>query len=685
MKVILQTTQSDCLITCAAMIMSKFRCNIPVYRLLEKIQNSICGSNVLQLRETMTEYGFSVNGYKVELEKINNKILPLIAYVNGNHFVVFEKIRNNKIYIIDPAIGKVTYDYREFENIYSGVIICLSPNAERIEKVSTKENTISLLKDRRIIKILSGLFLTSIFTQIIAMSYSYMYSLINQNNSFDKLLYLVCAVVIVLGASSLVKGYLMKKFNVIYENIYGNVMTDRLVSKNYKFFSIRNNGDLLYRINARGAIKESVLMKIVPAIISTCTVIVVLVMLYRTNPSMGVLLGLLSAIYIILLVLTGFKSYGLSNAYTQKLISLNTTTENIVRSIATIKVLDVSQQFVNQWKDENLIQTKSYGKLITIQSFQEIISNVYTYLVPIVVNIIGIMVNRQAGLQEIALLPLLYLVVQNVSVVGMAFVSLYTVAPTINKTNELLDEEFMKEKQPQKRKLNDNDIIVAENLSYYYGATLCLKDINVRIKKGEKIAVLGLSGSGKSTFLKIIANLLCDYRGDLFFSETCKEKPIYLDQETCIIDGTILENVAFGQKIDKERLMRVAKITGLDRIVQQQPLGWSTKISKGKNLSKGQEQRVCLARCLMKKSEIYLLDEATSNIDVVDEEIIINNLFRQDSEIADKNIFISTHKLNIINYVDRIIYVSSNKIYIGTHEELLRSVDSYKELMNHQN
>lgn len=454
-----------------------------------------------------------------------------------------------------------------------------------------------------------------------------------------------------------------------------------LVNKNYKFFSIRNNGDLLYRVNARGAIKESVLMKIVPAIISSCTVIVVLFLLYKNNSVMGLMLALFSIIYVLLLVLTGLKSYGLSNAYTQKLISLNTTTENIVRSIATIKVLDVSEQFVKQWKDENLIQTKSYGKLITIQSFQEIISNIYTYLIPIVVNVIGIMTTQHTGFQEMALLPLLYLVVQNVSVLGMAFVSVYTVAPTINKTNELLDEDFMKEKKPQKKKLSNNCIIEMDNLSYYYGPQLCFKDVNAKIKKGEKIAVLGLSGSGKSTFLKIIANLLCDYRGEIFFADTCREKPVYLDQETCIIDGTILENVAFGQKIDLKKLMKVAQITGLDKIVNQQPQGWSTRISKGKNLSKGQEQRVCLARCLLKESDIYLLDEATSNIDVLDEEVIINNLFCEYEDIANKNIFISTHKLNIINYVDRVVYVSDNKIYFGTHSDLMKRVMSYKELM----
>ena len=631
----------------------------------------------------MTEYGFNVNGYKVELNKLSNKVLPLIAYVNGNHFVVLEKIKKSKIYVIDPAIGKITYNNQEFEKIYSGVVICLSPNKSGVEKVNYKESTLSLLKDTRIIKILCGLFLSSIFTQFIAVSYSYMYSLVSQDNSVGKLVCLVCAVVVILGISSLLKGRLMKKFNLIYEKIYGNVMTDRLVNKNYKFFSIRNNGDLLYRVNARGAIKESVLMKIVPAIISSCTVIVVLLLLYKNNSVMGLMLALFSIIYVLLLVLTGLKSYGLSNAYTQKLISLNTTTENIVRSIATIKVLDVSEQFVKQWKDENLIQTKSYGKLITIQSFQEIISNIYTYLIPIVVNVIGIITTQHTGFQEMALLPLLYLVVQNVSVLGMAFVSVYTVAPTINKTNELLDEDFMKEKKPQKKKLSNNCIIEMDNLSYYYGPQLCFKDVNAKIKKGEKIAVLGLSGSGKSTFLKIIANLLCDYRGEIFFADTCREKPVYLDQETCIIDGTILENVAFGQKIDLKKLMKVAQITGLDKIVNQQPQGWSTRISKGKNLSKGQEQRVCLARCLLKESDIYLLDEATSNIDVLDEEVIINNLFCEYEDIANKNIFISTHKLNIINYVDRVVYVSDNKIYFGTHSDLMKRVMSYKELMQH--
>ena len=683
MKVILQTTQSDCLIACAAMIMSKYRCNVPVYRLLEKIQNSTSGSNVLQLRETMDKYGFMVNGYRVELHQINNKMLPLVAYVNENHFVVIEHIGSQKIHVIDPAIGKITHDLEEFSKSYSGVVISINPSSKNVQRRIDNRNLMSMFKNRQIASILIGLFFSSIFSQVVAMSYSYMYSLVSKDDSLSKLFLLVMAVVVILGASSLVKGKLMKQFNIVYEVIYGNVMTDRLVSKNYKFFSIRNNGDLLYRINARGVIKDSVLMKIVPAIISSVTVVVVIIMLYINNTITGILLAVISVFYVILLIMTGMQSYGLSNAYTQKNITLNTTTENIVRSIATIKVLDVSQQFVEKWKKENLHQAQAYGKLITLQSIQEILSNIYTYLIPIVISLIGIIFNKEAGIQQLALLPLLYLVVQNVSTVGMAFVSLYAIAPTVNKTNELLDAEYMKERPIEYKKLTGDNVIEIKDLSYYYDSTLCLSDININIKRGEKIAVLGLSGSGKSTLLKIIANLLCDYKGNIYFDDLCRERPIYLDQDTCIIDGTILENIAFGQTIEQEKLDKVAQITGLDKIVNEQPLGWGTKISKGKNLSKGQEQRICLARCLMKESSIYLFDEATSNIDVIDEEVIINNLFNRYEELSDKNILISTHKLNIIKYVDKIIFVSNHKVHIGTHNELLESIPEYGELMRH--
>lgn len=678
MKVILQTNQSDCLLACAAMIMSKYGCKIPVYRLVEKVELSTAGSNVLQLREALGEYGFEVNGYRIE--KIEKSMLPVIAYVNNNHFIVVTHVKRGRIIGIDPAIGRITYTLHEFEEIYSGVIIKL----QRVSRIKQeKGNHVSLLGflcNKSLIKILIGLLVTSIFTQFVAMSYSYMYSALENTDTYYRLFITLSVAIVMLAVGSIVQGILTKKFNILYEKLYGNRLVDNLISKNYKFFTFRSNGDLLYRINARGLIKDAILLKMVPSTIALCTIILVQGVLICRNRLVGIIFLCTIIIYMLIYFFSSKAIYACSNKYTQKVIKLNTTSENIIRAVLTIKVLDVESVFMKKWHAENEVQAQQYGYLVILQSLQNVTTNIFTYIVPIGTIIMSVVCDSDKSLMsQMALLPLLYLVVQNVTIVGQAFSSLYTVLPTIDKTNELLDDEFMKEKKRSLVELQEYQVLV-KNMNYYYGNKLCLENVNLNIESGKKYAVIGISGSGKSTLLKILANLLSDYQGEVLFDKNAANKPVYMDQDTSIIDSTIMENVIFGQKCSNNRLHEICTAVGLTDIVMGLPQQWYTEISKGKNLSRGQEQRLCLARCLLKESDIYLLDEATSNIDVIDEEKILSNLIGRSGILKEKTVFISTHKLSMINYVDEIIYIRKGHVYQGKHEWLLENFVEYSEM-----
>lgn len=337
MKVILQTNQSDCLLACAAMIMGTYGCRIPVYRLVERVELSMAGSNVLQLKDALDEFGFTVEGYRVNIEKINHSIMPLVAYVNNSHFIVINKATGNKFYGIDPAIGRIAYSREEFEKIYSGVVIKITKTKCDVKiKEQNQTELLEFVKNRKLINILAGLLITSIFTQIVAMSYSYMYSAIGEDESYSLVFLILIAAVVLLGIGSIIQGCLTKKFNILYEQIYGNRLVDKLMRKSYKFFTFRSNGDLLYRINARGMIKDALLLKMVPCFISLCTIILVLVFLSYESIFLGCIF--LTAIIIYLLAYIGISkiSYLESNKYTQKVIQLNTTSENIIRTVSTM-------------------------------------------------------------------------------------------------------------------------------------------------------------------------------------------------------------------------------------------------------------------------------------------------------------------------------------------------------------
>lgn len=678
MKVVLQTSESDCLIACATMLMDSYGIKVPVYRLAEKIELSRAGSNVLQLKEALKEYGFGVEGFRVE--ELENSMLPGIAYVNNNHFIVVTKVTKTKVMGIDPAIGRISYEKEEFYKIYSKVLVKLN----QIEKTFIPKDSISILsrfKSSKVLAIMLGLMLTAVATQIVAMSYSYLYNELIYGTSSTKVLSVLLLAIGILCVGSIAQGILTNRFNIIFEQIYGNNLLNQMVAKNYKFFTFRSNGDLLYRINARGAIKDSTLIRMIPSLIALCTIILVQWIVFSKSLLVGFVFTIMIFVYLLLYILIGAKIYSASNKYTQKIIKLNTTSENIVRAILTIKVLGVEDSFTKMWHKENEIQTKEYGVLVILQSIQNVLTNIFMYIVPIATITISIIISGNKDfVSQIALIPLLYLVIQNVTTIGQALNSIYQVLPVIDKTNELLDEKYMQDR-PRQYATSSDSLISIKDMSYFYGSKCCLSDVNLEIKEGKKYAVIGKSGSGKSTFLKIVSNLLCDYNGQVLFNDSIKDKPIYMDQDTTILDASIMENIIFGQKdISQIRIDEVVKAIGLDKIVEAQPLKWFTNISKGKNLSRGQEQRICLTRCLLKDSSMYLLDEATSNIDVVDEEQIIKNLLAPGGLLEEKTVFVSTHKLSMVEYVDEVLYIQDGHIYKGSHEELLAKFAEYREM-----
>ena len=412
LKVILQTNQSDCLLACAAMIMETYGCKIPVYKLVEKVELSMAGSTVLQLKETLEEFGFTVNGYRLDKEKLNQTQFPLIAYVNNGHFIVINKVRKNRIIGIDPAIGRIGYTIDEFSKMYSGVVIKIQKsNLTSTQVKSYQTNILSPFKNKKIVRILIGLFVASIFTQIVAMSYSYMYSVVGEGGTYYELVVLILLAVLLLGVGSVLQGILTKKFNILYEQIFGNNLIDKLMDKNFKFFSFRSNGDLLYRINARGTIKDALLLKLVPSFIALCTIVFVQGILFVQSFFLGTIFLLAVLLYLFTYIGISRIAYMESNKYTQKIIQLNTTSENIIRGISTIKVLNVEKIFMDKWHNENQTQAECYGQLVIIQSIQSVITNIFTYIVPIAVSIISIISNEDKSIfSQIALLPLLYLV-----------------------------------------------------------------------------------------------------------------------------------------------------------------------------------------------------------------------------------------------------------------------------------
>lgn len=230
--------------------------------------------------------------------------------------------------------------------------------------------------------------------------------------------------------------------------------------------------------------------------------------------------------------------------------------------------------------------------------------------------------------------------------------------------------------------------ICIRNLCFNYDECNMIKNLCLTIKKGEKIALVGESGSGKSTFIKILCGLLKYSNGQVFFGnlelkDICLselyEKISYISQDAPIFDGTIRENLVFNQDVPDEQIFKSLQEVQLSYLVERNVNGLDTEIGeKGTCLSGGEKQRLSLARLWFKDSKLVILDEATSAMDNLTEENVMNAVVHR---LEKKTVIAIAHRLNSIIDFDRIILFKEGKIVgQGNFKELIQTNAYFKEL-----
>jgi len=259
---------------------------------------------------------------------------------------------------------------------------------------------------------------------------------------------------------------------------------------------------------------------------------------------------------------------------------------------------------------------------------------------------------------------------------------------------ELLDMESEVIMDNISEPLNIEDIEL-ENMGFNYGDNEVLKNLNLHIKKGECVAIVGESGCGKTTLVKAIMGLYPISSGSIYFGKKnlntlavteLRKKVAYVPQNTFLFADTIKENLVMGQDISNEEIEAACKAVEMHEKISKMPNGYFTKLEEdASNLSGGEKQRLAIARAFLKQNaELYVLDEATSNLDSKTENAISKVVFEQ---LADKTRIIIAHRLSTIVRCDRIVVMNSEGeiAEIGNHNDLMKRKGEYYELWVRQN
>lgn len=696
-----QVQESECGLCCVAMVMAYYGNKQLVKDLGKIVEIGRDGVSFNDLRNIVNHFKFDAEFYEVSLSRISEiNSGPLVVYWNNNHYIVLEKVKNNIFHIIDPNIGRMKLSKEEFEKGFCNLVMLINET----------ENSIKNKKNMNPWKIYSDYFknnLLSLFLVLIISSLSYVVILIIPNmiqkiidglqtdslnlNSSNIYMLLFGLIPIVLLINFLKNRSIIQLSSRMDKAIYCKLI-DKIFQVQYKFFLTRSSSDILYRINLVKANREYFLETVIRGIINLGMLLFIAGVLLFINIKVFFCIMLITIMMLTVLliikkfiliknkeeILEGTKLQGLEYESLASMFTLKATSqEEYIKEL----IYDQYTKSLNKFKERNFINSY-YSTLI--QGF--------SYFGPFILFLLSINLYEN-NIISLGTTMLCYTIsgfyFGSISDVFMSINVFGTVRNNLERIQDILEQENMKDTHNTKvNDLKEIDSIEFNQVSFNYPGqkSEVLKEINLNIKKGSKTAIVGKTGSGKSTIIGLLLGLFDAKSGEIIINgnniininpNKLKEKIGFVPQEPFVFNKSIKENIKMNRNISDEKIIEAAKIANIHDEIMNMPMKYETVISEsGHNISGGQKQRIIIARAIALNPSLIILDEATSSIDN-STEAAISDYFKNNKSTQ----IIIAHRLSTIVNADNIIVMDNGKIVgQGKHEELLNNNKIYSEL-----
>lgn len=358
-----------------------------------------------------------------------------------------------------------------------------------------------------------------------------------------------------------------------------------------------------------------------------------------------------------------------------------------VNNLKFIRMLNKQKEEEEIYKIVNEEYTKADIKLIKLILFYEIINDHISYLDgPIIYTLGGIAIIKNK--MTVGTLSMLLNLADKIFGCFLNLGANLEIIEEFYVVTKKINEILKLEEEKEEEYLYDlNGDIIFSNVTIYVDNVPILTNLNFIIKQGEKIAIIGKNGTGKSIIAKTILGLY-DYDGNIYINnkniKSLSKNNIrkYIElilEESYMFSGTILDNIVVKNKIDETKIKKISRECELEEDIERFKEKYNTIVGeKGVKLSGGQKQRICMARGLANNKPILILDEALNKMDNITRKKILENL---KEKYREKTMILISNNLEIINYVDNIIYIDNKTSTKGNNEELLKRNKNYKNLI----
>lgn len=720
----IQHDSMDCGPTCLKMVAKFYGKNYSLQNLRDRCHITREGVSLLGISDAAESIGFRTTGVKVTWRQMVEEMpMPCIVHWNQRHFVVvYDVVKKHGVYkvmVADPASGLLEYTEEDFRGLWleserktEGIALILEPTPKFYEEEGDDERrhygfgyVLKYLRPYRtyIIQILLAMLTASVISLLMPfITQSVVDKGIGTGSLSLIVVLLIAQLTLTLGglANNLIRSWLMLHTT---SRVSISLISDflcKLMRLPIAFFDSKMVGDIMQRIGDYNRIQTFLTGSLLSMVIAVVSFVVYGLIMAGYNATIFIVFLIGASLYVFWVLLFMKRRRKLDYMRFQQASANQSNIVQLIGGMQEIKLNNCEKQKRWEWESIQAKLFKVGVKCLTLGQVQEIGSTFIDQTKNILMSFIAAKSVIDGGMTLGMMMALQYIMGQINAPISQ-FISFVQSAQDASISLDRLGEiHEMKDEEPAEEERikdipSDADIVFRDVVFQYDGphSPKVLDEVSLTIPSGKVTAIVGASGSGKTTMLKMMLGFYPPVSGEVLlgnvslknYSESrWRARCGTVMQEGYIFSDTIAANIAVSEEYpDMERVRWAAGVSNIKYWIEGLPLGYGTKIgADGHGLSSGQKQRILIARAAYKDSRYLFFDEATNSLDANNERTIMENLERLFSE---KTVVVVAHRLSTVKNADNIIVLDKGRIAEqGTHSQLTALRGKYYELVKNQ-